>query len=74
MMNDGQLQPIEQTSQSPQGSAALEFRDLSAEKKYKWTETVPVKFKYNRPKIAEVQIQDYLDTMTEGIYAVDNVL
>jgi len=32
MMNDGQLQPIEQTSQSPQGSAALDFRDLSAEK------------------------------------------
>lgn len=74
MMNDGQLQPIEQISQFLEGSAALEFRDLSAEKKYKWTETVPVKFKHNRPKIAEVQIRDYLDTMTEGIYAVDNLL
>jgi len=74
IMNDGQLQPIEQISQFLEGSAALEFRDLSAEKKYKWTETVLVKFKYNRPKIAEVQIRDYLDTMTEGIYAVDNLL
>jgi len=74
MMNDGQLQPIEQISQFLEGSAALEFRDLSPEKKYKWTETVLVKFKYDRPKIAEVQIRDYLDTMTEGIYAVDNLL
>jgi len=32
MINDGQLQPIEQISQFLEGSAALEFRDLPAEK------------------------------------------
>ena len=47
-----------------EGSAAPECRDLSAEEKYQWTETGLVKFKYNRQEIAEVQIRDYLDTMT----------
>ncbi|GAI18996.1 unnamed protein product [marine sediment metagenome] len=74
IINDGQLQIIEQLSQFLEGSAAPEFRDLFAEEKYQWTETVLVKFKYNRPEIAEVQIRDYLDTMAEGIYTVDNLL
>jgi len=49
-------------------------RDLSAEEKYMWIETVLAKFKYNRSEMAEVQIRDYLDTMAEGIYTVDNLL
>ena len=53
IMNDGQLQTTEQVKQFLEGSRALEFRGLSAEEKYKWTETVLVRFSYLRLKKAE---------------------
>jgi Integrase core domain. len=46
IMNDEQLQTIEQVKQFLKGSEALEFRGLSVEEKYKWTETVLVRFSY----------------------------
>jgi len=52
-MNDGQLQTVEQVKQFLEGSKALEFKGLSAEEKYKWTETVLVRFSYIRLKKAE---------------------
>ena len=45
-MDDGQLQTIEQVKQFLEGSEALEFKGLCAEEKYKWTETVLVRFSY----------------------------
>jgi len=53
IMNDGQLQTVEQVKQFPGGSKALEFGGLTAEEKYKWTETVLVRFSYLRLKKAE---------------------
>jgi len=45
-MNDGQLQTIEQVKQFLEWSEALEFRGLCVEEKYKWTETVLLRFSY----------------------------
>jgi len=45
-MNDEQLQMIEQVKQFLEGSETLEFRGLSIEENYKWTETVLVRFSY----------------------------
>jgi len=45
-MNDEQLQMIEQVKQFLEGSEALEFKGLCAGEKYKWTETVLVRFSY----------------------------
>ena len=52
-MNDERLQTIEQVRQFLEGSEAVEFKGLSVEEKYKWTETALLKFKYNRLKRAE---------------------
>ena len=46
IMNDKQLQTIEQVEQFLEGSEVLEFRGLSAEERYKWTEAVLVRFSY----------------------------
>jgi hypothetical protein len=45
-VNDEQLQRIEKVKQFLEGSEALEFRGLCAGGKYKWMETVLVKFNY----------------------------
>ena len=64
-MNDGQLQTIEQVRQFLEGSKALEFRGLSAEEKYKWTETVLVRFSYLLLKRDEKGvIQQYIQKVT----------
>tara|TARA_B100000315_G_C14510265_1_gene556621 strand:+ start:108 stop:1349 length:1242 start_codon:yes stop_codon:yes gene_type:complete len=64
-MNDGQLQTIEQVKQFLEGSKALEFRGLTAEEKYKWTETVLVRFSYLRLKKAEKGvIRQYIQKIT----------
>ncbi|MBL7062259.1 MAG: transposase family protein [Dehalococcoidia bacterium] len=65
IMNDGQLQRVEQVKQFLEGSEALEFRGLSAEEKYKWTETVLVRFSYLRLKKAEKGvIRRYIQKVT----------
>ncbi|HEX74472.1 MAG TPA: MarR family transcriptional regulator [Dehalococcoidia bacterium] len=64
-MNDGQLQKVEQVKKFLEGSKTLEFRGLSAEEKYKWTETVLVRFSYLRLKKAEKGvIQQYIQKIT----------
>jgi len=64
-MNDGKLQTVEQVRQFLEGSEALEFRGLSAEEKYKWTETVLVRFSYLRLKKAEKGvIRQYIQKVT----------
>jgi len=64
-MNDGQLQRVEQVKKFLEGSKTLEFRGLSAEEKYKWTETVLVRFSYLRLKKAEKGvIRQYIQKIT----------
>ena len=64
-MNDRQLQRVEQVKQFLEGSKALEFRGLTAEEKYKWTETVLVRFSYLRLKKAEKGvIRQYIQKIT----------
>ena len=64
-MNDGQLQRVEQVKQFLEGRKTLEFRGLSAEEKYKWTETVLVRFSYLRLKKAEKGvIRQYIQKIT----------
>ena len=65
IMNDGQLQRVEQVKQFLEGRKTLEFRGLSAEEKYKWTETVLVRFSYLRLKKAEKGvIRHYIQKIT----------
>jgi transposase InsO family protein len=65
IMNDGQLQKVEQVKKFLEGSKTLEFRGLSAEEKYKWTETVLVRFSYLRLKKAEKGvIRQYIQKIT----------
>ena len=64
-MNDGQLQRVEQVKKFLEGSKTLEFRGLSAEEKYKWTETVLVRFSYLRLKKAgKGVIRQYIQKIT----------
>jgi len=64
-MNDEQLQTIQQVKQFLEGSEALEFRGLSAEEKYKWTETVLVRFSYLKLNKAEKGvIRQYIQKIT----------
>jgi len=64
-MNDGQLKTIEQVKQFLEGSEVLEFRGLSAEEKYKWTETTLVRFSYPRLKKADKGvIRQYIQKIT----------
>jgi len=52
-MNDEQIQTIEQVKQFIVGSEALAFRGVSVEERYKWIETVLVRFKYYQLKRTE---------------------
>ncbi|MCL0038663.1 hypothetical protein M1N46_00195 [Dehalococcoidia bacterium] len=45
-MEDRELQTIEQVRVYLEGSKALEFKGLIREEKYKWVETVLVRFRY----------------------------
>ena len=47
-MNDERLQTIEKVKQFLEGSAVLEFGGVSVEERYRWIETVLVRFKYCR--------------------------
>ena len=65
IMNDKQIQTIEQVKQFLEGNEALEFRGLSTEEKYEWTETALVKFNYNGLKKAEKGvIRQYIQKVT----------
>ena len=65
IMNDKRLQTIEQVEQFLEGSEALEFRGLSAEERYKWTETVLVRFSYLKLKGGEKGvIRRYIQKVT----------
>jgi len=46
IMNDERLQTIEKVKQFLEGSEALEFGGISVEERYRWIETVLVRFKY----------------------------
>ena len=52
-MNDEKLNTVEQVKQFLEGSEALEFEGVSIEERYKWIETVLVRFTYSRLKRAE---------------------
>jgi len=64
-MNNRNVQTIEQARRFLEGSEALEFRGLSAEEKYKWTEAVLVRFSYLLLKRAEKGvIRRYIERIT----------
>ena len=46
IMNDEELRTIEQVKQFLAGSEALTFGGVSIEERYRWIETVLVRFKY----------------------------
>ena len=52
-MNDEELRTIEQVKQFLEGSEALKFGGVSLEERYRWIETVLVRFKYYRLKRVE---------------------
>ena len=52
-MNDEELTTVEQVRQFLEGSAALTFRGSSNEERYRWIETVLVRFTYSGLKRAE---------------------
>ncbi len=51
-MNDERLQTIEEVRQFLAGSEALDFGGVSVEERYRWIETVLVRFKYHQLKRA----------------------
>jgi transposase len=65
IMNDEQLRTIEQIKGFLEGSKTLEFKGLSVEDKYRWTETTLLKFRYHRLKrSAKGMIRRYIERMT----------
>jgi len=46
IMNDERLQTIEKVKQFLEGSEVLEFGGISVEERYRWIETVLVRFNY----------------------------
>jgi len=53
IMNDEKLQTIEQVTHFIEGNKCLDFRGVSVEERYKWIQTVLVRFKYYKLKRAE---------------------
>src|SRR4030042_5658126 len=53
IMNDEDLQTIEQVKQFLEGSEALKFGGVSIEERYRWIETVLVRFKYSQLRRVE---------------------
>jgi transposase InsO family protein len=65
IMNDEDMQTIEQVKQFLAGSEALEFRGASIEERYRWIETVLVRFTYSRLNRAEKgMIRRYIEKMS----------
>ena len=65
IVNDEKLQTIEQVKQFLEGSAALEFRGLTTEEKYRWIEEVLTRFKYHRLKRDEKGVvRRYIERIT----------
>jgi IS30 family transposase len=65
IMNDEKLNTIEQIKQFLKGSDALEFEGVSVEKRYRWIETVLVRFKY--PQLNRVEkgvIRRYIEKVS----------
>jgi hypothetical protein len=52
-MNDERLQTIEQVTRCIEGNKSLDFRGVSVEERYKWIQTVLVRFNYYQLKRAE---------------------
>ena len=64
-MNDDNLKTIEQVKGFLEGSEELEFRGLSVEDKYRWTEATLIKFRYHRlRRAAKGVIRQYIERMT----------
>ena len=64
-MEDIELQTIEQVRAFLEGSEALEFKGLIREEKYKWVETVLVRFRYRDLKKEEKGvIRRYMEKIT----------
>ena len=64
-MNDEKLQTIEQVRQFLEGSKALDFGGASIEERYRWIETVLVRFTYSRLNRAEKGvIRSYLEKVS----------
>jgi transposase InsO family protein len=64
-MNDEDIQTIEQVKQFLAGSECLEFRGASLEERYRWLETVLVRFTYSRLNRAEKGvIRRYLEKVS----------
>ena len=64
-MNDDRLNTIEQVKQFLEGSHPLEFGGVSGEERYRWIETVLVRFTYCRLKRAERGIiRRYIDKVS----------
>jgi transposase InsO family protein len=65
IMNDKDLQTIKQVKQFLTGSESLEFRGASIEERYRWLETVLVRFTYSRLNRAEKGvIRRYLEKVS----------
>ena len=52
IMNDKRLQTIEEVKEFLAGSGVLDFSGISLKERYRWMETVPVRFKYYQMKRA----------------------
>jgi len=64
-MNDENLTTIEQVRGFLDGSQGLEFKGLSVEDKYYWTEATLLKFRYHRlRRAAKGMIRRYIERMT----------
>jgi hypothetical protein len=64
-MNDERLQTIEQVKLSLAGSEALDFGGVSVEERYRWIQTVLVRFKYYQLKRAEKGvIRQYIEKVS----------
>ena len=65
IMNDENLKTMEQVKGFLEGSEGLEFKGLSVEDKYQWTEATLLKFRYYRVKRgAKGVIRRYIERMT----------
>jgi len=65
IMNDKKLNTIEQVKQFLEGSEALEFGGVSIEERYRWLETVLVRFKYSQlRRVEKGVIRRYIEKMS----------
>ncbi|MBM4450368.1 MAG: hypothetical protein FJ022_06160 [Chloroflexi bacterium] len=65
VMNDEKLNTVEQVKPFLEGSGALEFEGVSIEERYRWIETVLMRFKY--PQLNRVEkgvIRRYIENVS----------